>query len=84
MSLYTKFLTGSGLLKVLAARFYSFPPLGEGWDGGLCALAILSNKAGAFAVVFRPALHRQSPDERMLASPAPIPTFPQRGKEPSQ
>lgn len=74
----------AGLLKVLAARFYSFPPLGEGRDGGLCAFAILSNKAGALAVVFRPALHRQSPDERMLASPAPIPTFPQRGKEPSQ
>ncbi|MDP2255528.1 MAG: hypothetical protein Q8K05_05640 [Polaromonas sp.] len=81
MSLYTSPRwpsDGSGCPFLLLPAFGGRP----GW--GLCALAILSNKAGALAVVFRPALHRHSPDERMLASPAPNPTFPQRGKEPSQ
>ena len=55
----------------------SFPPLGEGWDGGSPA----PNSAGAKPQSASSSYARAIQTAGVRPPLAPIPTFPQKGKE---
>ncbi len=60
-----------------AAPNGSFPPLGEGWDGGFSQ----RSQSITLTLLTRPAMNPAA--FAAHPPPAPIPAFPQRGKEQS-